>query len=180
MKQVTTLFVSLFLIFIMFNEMAVSQDRDNTSPRVSPSASVSQTIGTTTIEITYGRPGVRDREVFGSLVPFQEVWRAGADESTAITFSDDVFLGGERVEAGTYSLYTIPGEDNWTIIINEKLSWGTQYEESEDLLRVNTEPEEGQYMEQFMIYFQNISDEQGELVLHWDETKVPVTIAVEG
>jgi hypothetical protein len=169
--------IALFILF-MGLEPATAQERSGDSPRVSPNAAVSQTIGTTVVEIRYGRPGARDRQVFGQLVPFQQVWRTGADESTAISFSDDVLFGGEQVPAGTYSLYTIPGEDSWSIIINDRHSWGTQYDESADVIRVQAEPEEAPHMEQFMIYFQNIDTEQGELVLHWENTRVPVTISV--
>lgn len=178
MKQLITFCTSLMFILLMTNISVTAQDRGGDSPRISPNAAVSQTIGTTVVEITYGRPGVRGRDIFGSLIPFGEVWRAGADESTAITFSNDVILGGERVEAGTYSLYTIPGEDEWTIIINERLSWGTQYDQSADILRFDVEPEDAPHMEQFLIYFQNITEDQGELVLHWADTRVPVTISV--
>lgn len=178
MKQLITFCTSLMFILLMTNILVTAQDRGGDSPRISPNAAVSQTIGTTVVEITYGRPGVRGREIFGSMIPFGEVWRAGADESTAITFSDDVILGSERVEAGTYSLYTIPGEDEWTVIINERLSWGTQYDQSADILRFDVEPEDAPHMEQFLIYFQNITEDQGELVLHWADTRVPVTISV--
>jgi hypothetical protein len=165
-----TLFISL--------ETVTAQDRGGDSPRVSPNAAVSQTIGTTVVELRYGRPGARERQVFGQLIPFQQVWRTGADESTSISFSDDVLFGGEQVSAGTYSLYTIPDEDSWTIIINERHSWGTQYDESADVIRVEAEPEEAPHMEQFMIYFRNIDNEQGQLVLHWENTRVPVSISV--
>lgn len=178
MKQLITFCISIMFIIAMTNILVTAQDRGGDSPRISPNAVVSQTIGTTVVEITYGRPGVQGRDIFGTLVPFGEVWRAGANESTAITFSDDVILDGERVDGGTYSLYTIPGEDEWTIIINERLSWGTQYDQSADVLRFDAEPEDAPHMEQFLIYFQNISENQGELVLHWADTRVPITISV--
>lgn len=154
----------------------MAQERTTDRVWISPNAAVSQTIGLTVVEVTYGRPGVRDRVIFGELVPFDAVWRTGANESTVITFSDDVFFEGEHLEAGTYSLYTIPGTDEWTIIINEKLSWGTEYDEAEDVIRVTVEPREAVHMEQMMIYFENVAAEQGYLVIHWDDVKVPVRI----
>ncbi len=175
MKSITTLFLC-FLIVGLISQPATAQERGNDEARVSPNAEVSQTIGTTEVLVTYGRPGVRDRDIFGGLVAFDEVWRTGANESTALVLSDDVTIEGEEVPAGTYSIYTIPGEDEWTIIINEKMSWGTQYDEAQDVIRVTTQPEESFYVEQFMIYFEDVSDTSGELVLHWDNTKVPVTI----
>ena len=158
--------------------MGFAQERGNEEPRTSPNASVSQTIGTTQVSITYGRPSVNGREVFGGLEAFGEVWRTGANESTAITFSNDVMVEDQKIEAGTYSLYTIPGEDEWTIIINSQLSWGTQYDASNDVARVTVEPMQAQQQEQFMIYFQNVTNSSAECVLHWDETKVPFTIKV--
>ena len=168
----------LALGMLTMSSTAFAQERGNQEPRVSPNAAVSQTIGTTQVRITYGRPSVNDRTIFGGLVPFGEWWRTGANESTAITFSDDVMVEGEKIEAGTYSLYTVPGEDEWTVIINSKLSWGTQYDKSQDVARVTVDYESGQQMEQFMIYFQNVTNNSAECVLHWDTTKVPFTIKV--
>lgn len=181
MKFLQSLFIKaslLALIFCFGATFTFAQERGNEEPRVSPNASVSQMIGTTEVSITYGRPAVKDREIFGALVAFDSWWRTGANESTAITFSDDVQVEGEELEAGTYSLYTIPGEEEWTIIINKKLSWGTQYDKAEDVLRVDVEPTEGQHMEQFMIYFENVTDSSADCVIHWAETKVPFTISV--
>jgi len=155
---------------------ASAQERTTDSVQASPNAAVSQTIGTTVVSLTYGRPSVNDRDIFGGLVPFDSVWRTGANESTAITFSDDVLIEGERVEAGTYSLYTLPGEDMWSIIINDKLSWGTQYDMNEDVLRVEVEPEESSTMEQMMIYFENISADSGHMIIHWADTRLAVQI----
>lgn len=146
MKRLKSLLLNISLVVLTVlcvNELGIAQERSNEEARVSPNASVSQTIGTTEITITYGRPAVNGRQVFGGLEQFGEVWRTGANESTAITFSDDVEVEGESIEAGTYSLYSIPGEEEWTIILNSKLSWGTQYDPNEDVTRVKVTPEEG-------------------------------------
>lgn len=177
-KKYLNIGLAAILAVAFFSTSAIAQERGNEEARVSPNATVSQTIGTTQVSITYGRPGVNDRTIFGDLEAFGEVWRTGANESTAITFSGDVMIEGEKVEAGTYSLYSIPGEDEWTIIINSKLSWGTQYDKSADVLRVNVEPEKGEMIEQFMIYFEDVTENSAECVLHWDTTKVPFTIEV--
>ncbi len=179
MKTIVSLLLSVLLIGLISVESATAQERGSDEARVSPNATVSQTIGTTQVKVTYGRPGVRDRDIFGGLVPFNSVWRTGANESTAIVLSDDVMIEGESVPAGTYSLYTIPSEDEWVIIINEKLSWGTEYDESMDFVRVSVEPEESFYVEQLMIYFENVSENSGDMVIHWDDTKVPVTIETD-
>lgn len=165
-------------LLFMFVGSTFAQERSNEEARVSPNASVSQTIGTTQVTITYGRPGVRGREIFGGLVPWEEVWRTGANESTNITFSDDVMIEGEEVEAGTYSLYTIPTEDEWTIIINSKLSWGTQYDESQDVIRVTATPVDAEHAEQLLIYFEDVTDSSTKVVVHWADVKVPFTIEV--
>ncbi len=181
MNKLLSLLVTLTLAGFMVigpQTEAVAQERGNEQPRSSPNATVSQTIGTTVVTITYGRPGVKGRDVFGGLEAYGEVWRTGANESTAITFSDDVTIEGETLPAGTYSLYTIPGQEEWTIIFNAKLSWGTEYDVAEDVLRVTTTPEEASMREWFMIYFRNLSNESAECVLHWDTVRVPFTIEV--
>jgi hypothetical protein len=181
MNKITSFLLKIsvvLLAFLCINELSIAQERSNDKTRVSPNAAVSQTIGTTDISITYGRPSVNDRTIFGGLVPFNEVWRTGANESTVITFSDDVEIEGTPIEAGTYSLYTLPGKNEWSIIINDKLSWGTQYDKSEDVARVRVKPEKGQHVEQFIIYFENVTDSSADVVLHWDDTKVPFTIKV--
>jgi len=178
-SQILSLFLSTALLLLASVTIAEAQERGNDSPRVSPNASVSQTIGTTTVTITYGRPSVRDRAIFGGLVPYRQVWRSGANESTAITFSDRVTIEGQSVEAGTYSLYTIPDRNEWTIILNELLSWGTRYDETQDLLRVRVEPDQASHQEQFLITFRNVTEDSAELILHWDRVRVPVRIGVE-
>lgn len=155
-----------------------AQERANDEPRTSPNATVSQTIGTTDITITYGRPAVNDRTIFGDLVPYGEVWRTGANESTALVVSDDVMIEGNELEAGTYSLYTIPGKDEWSIIINSKMSWGTQYDESQDVLRFTVTPEGDDFRERLLFYFEEVSSESANVALHWETVKVPFTIKI--
>lgn len=179
MKKLITFTFAVVLMFFMATESTFAQERGNDSNRASPNASVSQTIGTTEVTITYGRPGLKGRDYFGSdtpLAPIGSIWRTGANESTAITFSDDVMFGGERVEAGTYSLYTIPSSDEWTVILNNKLSWGTQYDEAEDYVRITAEPAEGSNLEWFEIYFNELSDTKANLNLHWGTVRVPIPI----
>lgn len=172
------LVLTIFIAIIVFVFDANAQQRTTDRVWASPNASVSQTIGLTEVYLTYGRPAVRDRAIFGELVPFGEVWRTGANESTAIVFSGDVLIEGESLAEGTYSLYTIPGRNEWTIIINNKLSWGTQYDASEDVLRVTVQPEQSFHVEQMMFYFENVTENSGNLVLHWADVKVPVNIQI--
>lgn len=171
--------ISLSVLTILcMTTFAMAQERSSEEPRTSPNATVSQTIGTTDITISYGRPAVNDRNIFGELVPYGDVWRTGANESTALVVSDDVTIEGNKLEAGTYSLYTIPNEDKWTIIINSKLSWGTQYDKSQDVFRFEVEPKEADYIERLLFYFTDVSNEAATVVIHWDNTKVPFTIEV--
>ncbi|MEX0679799.1 MAG: DUF2911 domain-containing protein [Balneolales bacterium] len=170
------------MITITAFEPVSAQGRDRSNPRVSPNAVVHQTIGTTDVAITYGRPSVRDRVIFGVLVPFGEVWRAGANEATTITFSDDVFIEGEPVEAGTYGLFTIPREDeNWTIILNSTANqWGAyDYNNEEDVLRVDVSAEEVPRREQMMFFFEDVDATSGTIVLHWDTARVPFRVEVD-
>jgi hypothetical protein len=169
--------VSFLLTGFLLTGTLNAQERTTDRLWVSPNAEVQQTIGLTEIYVTYGRPSVNEREIFGGLVPYNEVWRTGANESTVVVFPEDVRVQGEHVSAGTYSIYTIPrAGEAWTVIINKKLSWGTQYDQAEDYVRVLAEPEESFHMEQMMIYFENVTLERGDLVIHWDNIKVPVRI----
>lgn len=178
-SRVLSATVLLFFFALALPHTASAQERGSEEVRASPNATVSQTIGTTVVSITYGRPGVKGRQVFGGLESWGEVWRTGANESTAITFSDDVTIEGETVEAGTYSLYSIPRENGeWTVIINSNLSWGTQYDASQDVIRVDVQAEEAPMRDWFMIYFRNLSESSAECVLHWDTIRVPFTIEV--
>jgi hypothetical protein len=182
MKTSSLLLKTIFFLSasLLITELAQSQERRNTGPRNSPNAAVSQTIGTTVVDITYGRPSVRDREIFGGLEPFDRVWRTGADEATTIRFSGDVMVGGEIVPAGIYSLFTIPGEDEWTIILNSEVTqWGAfNYNSEMDVIRVTTTPQTAHHMEQFMIYFENVTAGSAHLVLHWAGVKVSVEVSV--
>lgn len=181
MKNLTRILsatVLLCFFALSLPHAATAQERGNDSPRPSPNASVSQTIGTTIVTVSYSRPGIKGREIFGGLVPYGEVWRTGANEATSITFSDDVVFQGEPVEAGTYALHSVPGEDEWQIILNSKLAWGIPYDPSGELMRLPATPETGEKREQMMIYFRNVTGSSAEMVIHWDTVKVPVTIEV--
>jgi hypothetical protein len=172
-----SLIVIISCLCVAFTTPAQAQKRGNKKPRVSPNASVSQTIGTTKITITYGRPGVKGRKIYGGLVPYGKVWRTGANESTDIVLPKDVTVEGKSLPAGTYSIYTIPGKKQWTIIFNSKLSWGTQYDKSKDVLRVQAKPETTRIpMEQLLFYFKNVTNESAEVVVYWDKTKVSFMI----
>jgi Protein of unknown function (DUF2911) len=151
-------------------------------PAPSPASTLKQRIGLTDIEIVYSRPGVKGRPIFGGLVPFGEVWRTGANQATKVTFSTPVKLNGADIPAGTYGLFTIPGEKEWTIIINKGAAqWGAyRYEQTNDLVRIKATPVAiAEQAETFTIGFGNIRDESATLYLLWDKTLVPVKLEVD-
>jgi hypothetical protein len=159
---------------------AHAQDRSNMLPRTSPNASVSQTIGVTEVHVTYGRPSVNGRTIFGDLVAYDEIWRTGANEATTITFSSPVMVEGEALSAGTYGLFTIPGESSWTIVFNEEPEqWGAyNYDESKDALRVEVEPQPSDMTEMMTFSFRDVSDTEATLVMEWAEMEVPIDVSV--
>lgn len=181
MKNIFKIGVLAVFALLLTSELTIAQERGS-GVRPSPNAANSQNIGATVVSVTYGRPAIKGRTYFADgsqLAPLGRVWRTGANESTAITFSTDVMVGDKEIPAGTYSLYTIPGKDEWTIIINEKLSWGTQYDEAMDVARITAEVGEGSNLEWFEIYFDTLSAEKAHLNLHWGTTKIAVPITVE-
>ena len=150
-------------------------------PQSSPHSEISQTIGLTDINISYFRPSVRDRKVFGELVPFGEVWRTGANNATTITFTDDVLLNCEHIPAGTYSLFSIPGKDEWAVILNKDTAiWGTEgYQESGDLMRLTVKPQNSDFTETLTFSFSDISNNKANLNLNWETTQITIPIEVE-
>lgn len=157
-----------------------AQERGNTLPRTSPNATVSQTIGITEVQITYGRPSVNGRAIFGDLVPFGDPWRTGANEATTFSVSTPVQVEGQTLEAGTYGLFTVPGRDSWTIIFNDVAEqWGAyEYDSSEDVLRVETTPESADPQEMMTFTFESVTDTSATMALHWATTRVPVDLTV--
>lgn len=147
-------------------------------PRVSQHASLTQTVGTVDMTIIYSRPGVKGRKVFGGLVPYGEVWRTGANEATKISFSDDVTIDGKPLPKGTYSLHTIPGEHEWTIIFNKVADqWGSfTYKQSEDALRVMAKPHTAPFTEWFTIDIPQLNTDDATVELRWDTVAVPFTV----
>ena len=151
------------------------------TPAPSPMSNVEQVVGLTTVNIEYSRPGVKDRAIFGSLVPYGKMWRTGANASTKVSFSEDVMVDGKELEAGTYAFYTIPGEEEWTIIFHNNLThWGVGgYDESEDALRVTAEPMEvSPGVESLQIGVNNIRNSGATIDLVWENTMVSVPFEV--
>jgi hypothetical protein len=151
-------------------------------PAASPACTLKQRVGLTDIEVSYSRPGVKGRKIFGGIVPYGEVWRTGANQATKLTFSTPVKLNGSDVPAGTYALFTIPGENEWTVIISTNASqWGAfRYNEKDDLLRFKVAPVTlAESIETFTVEFNHIRDGAAVLNLIWDKTVVPIRLQVE-
>lgn len=182
MRMLPLKFLIIVPFPLFFTLTAAAQEQENNHIPVSPNATVSQTIGNTVVSIYYGRPAIRGREMFGQLIPFNQVWHtgAGANEATVITFSDDVLIEGEPLKAGKYSLYTIPREDKWTLIFtNVPAQWGTyNYNSATDAIRVQVDAKKGYHIEQMMFYFKDITNNSATIVFHWGETKVPFTVEI--
>jgi hypothetical protein len=147
-------------------------------PRVSPKGSVMQTVGTTDITITYNRPGVKGRTIWGGLVPYDQVWRTGANEATVFQVSDDVLVNGQKLAKGSYSLHTIPGRDQWTVIFNKTANqWGSySYDQAHDALRVTVKPERAEFREWMGFEIPEMTTDTAKVVLRWENVAVPFTV----
>jgi hypothetical protein len=150
-------------------------------PRVSPKASVSQTIGVTDITVTYCRPGVKGRVIWGELVPYDKPWRTGANEATTFATTDDVTIAGQKLAAGTYSLFTLPTAGDWTVIFSrQKDLWGAfAYDSTQDALRVPRKPSAAEPVEWMRFSFENLTPGSADLVLRWEKFELAIPVAVD-
>jgi Protein of unknown function (DUF2911)/Tetratricopeptide repeat len=151
-------------------------------PEQSSGATVTQTVGLTDITVSYHRPAVGGRPIWGALVPYNEPWRAGANENTTVTFSSDVKVGGKPLKAGTYGLHMIPTAKDWTIAFsNMSVAWGSfTYDAKEDALRVTVTPRTNAASEERLLYrFDDPTDTKVTLVMSWEKLSVPITIEVD-
>lgn len=152
------------------------------TPQASLSAEVEQMVGLTKMEVNYSRPNKNNREIFGGLVPFGEIWRTGANKNTTIEFNDDVTIGGQRLNKGTYAIYTIPEQDNWTILFyKDSDNWGNpqKWDDSKVALKTSAKTSKLEYLvESFTISFDDVSANSVMLNFSWDRTKAGVKIEV--
>jgi hypothetical protein len=150
-------------------------------PRPSPKATVSQVVGLSDVSIAYCRPGVKGRVIWGDLVPYDQVWRTGANEATTITFSTDVAIEGHAVPAGTYGLFTIPGKDTWTVIINKGATqWGAyEYKADQDVLRFSVKPQASEFTERMTFSFPNTTMDGTDVTLTWESLRISFAIKVD-
>ncbi len=151
-------------------------------PAPSPGQTLKQDFGLASIDVVYSRPVAKGRKVFGDLVPFNEVWRTGANAATLVTFNDAVELAGKKVDSGTYALYTIPNKGSWVIILNKGVkNWGSDgYTADDDVVRVTVKTEEVKNMvESFTIQFANVKPESCNLQIMWENTMVSVPVKTD-
>jgi len=164
----------------LFASSLLAQDAKKIEfPQASSAASVKERVGVTDVSVEYSRPNARERKIFGGLVPYGQVWRTGANAATKITFSTDVKLGGTAVPAGSYALFTIPGEAEWTVILSKVTEeWGSYaYDPKDDQARVKVKPVAmAEPLETMTIGVQDIRSGKANLVIAWEKTKVPVPI----
>lgn len=173
MKRI--IFINVFLVvFLIASVMPVVAQRGDDTNRKSKNGKTEGTIDGVNVTLEYGRPKVKGRTIWGDLVPFDKVWRTGADEATTIAISKDINVEGQKLTAGTYSLFTIPGQKEWTIIFNKVAKqWGAyKYDKGQDALRVKVKPETAEHVEEMTFKI-----EGNKVVLHWEKLSIPFVIA---
>lgn len=170
--------IKFFLIAAMCGLFALSVSAQLNLPRESQRSSVSQVIGDANVTIVYNRPNIKGRKAFGELVPFDQVWRTGANEATVFEVSQDVKINGQTLPAGKYSLHTIPTKKDWTLIFSKKWDqWGSfNYDAKDDALRVTVTPKETGFHETLAFEIKNVMPTTADIYLVWDKLAVPFTV----
>lgn len=171
MKRIT-------IVVLLVSLVGLAQAQLNIPP-ASPDAEFKQQIGFGEVEVKYSRPSARGRVIFGGLEPYGQMWRTGAHDATTIRFSEAVKLNGNDIPAGTYSLFTIPNQNEWTIIINKiaEMHGTSDYAQEQDLVRFAAKPEKSaRYYETFTIEVNDLSKDEAGLFLLWENTQVKITI----
>jgi hypothetical protein len=171
----------LFCAAILCTAFSALEAQQLKTPAPSPTQTVQQDFGISSMQLIYSRPGMRGRKVFGDLVPYGKVWRTGANAATRIKFNDDVSIGGQPLKAGEYALFTVPRENEWEVIINKgSANWGTEYKQEDDLVRVKVRPMKlNDAVETFTMQFENLKPTSADLKIMWEKTAVAVPITTD-
>jgi len=151
-------------------------------PAPSPLAKVAQRVGLTDFSVEYSSPGVKDRKIWGDLVPYDKLWRTGANAGTKLEASKDFTFGDKPLPAGTYALLTIPGKDSWTVILNKKADQagtGRDYKQDQDLLRVQLKPKAAPFRERLAYLVTDFTDDKASLDLEWEKLRLSIPITVD-
>ena len=206
MSPTRNCFAGCLAILLLITTADVISAQSLRFPRPSQKASVMQIIGVTEVSLVYSRPGVKGRRIWGdptaaqkavgtatlddqrarpqdaAIVPYGHVWRSGANEATQFIVSDDVIINGQPLKAGTYSLHTIPGRDEWTIVINSDAGqWGSfSYDEKKDVLRLKAKPETVADNQEWLAYsIDPVTDNTAQVNIRWEKIRVPFTVEVK-
>jgi Protein of unknown function (DUF2911) len=174
MRGIFLIALSLMTLIVMASALP-QQDK---SSRPSPPATADVTLNGKKIAIDYSRPSMRGRKIMGDVVPYGKVWRTGANEATTLTTEANLNIGGADIPAGKYTLYTLPSEGTWKLIINKQTGqWGTVYNQDQDLVRVDMQKSQlPQPVEQFTIVFDKADSNSAELAISWENTRVSVPV----
>ncbi|GAB6282277.1 MAG: DUF2911 domain-containing protein [Ignavibacterium sp.] len=166
----------IFVLICIGNILILPQEI--LTPRLSPLSEISQFIGISKVTIKYSRPAVRNRVIWDSLVPYNQVWRTGANENTTITFSHPVLIDGNLIDKGTYGIYTIPNKNEWIIIFSKDNNlWGSdKYNQANDALRINAKPQTNEFTDRLTFDFQDVTDSSAFVILKWEKVKVAFPI----
>src|SRR6201989_3056315 len=172
--------IRILLAAMAVPALGASVRADLNLPDVSQAAVIKQRIGLTDVKVTYHRPTVNGRKIWGGLVPLGEVWRAGANENTVVELSSDITVEGQPLPKGTYGLHMIPTADTWTVIFSKmNTAWGSfTYDQKEDALRVTVKPRPTEMEEALEYEFEDLKADSATLTLKWEKLAVPVKLAV--
>ena len=176
-KQVARLTVGALALALALPASA----QEFTTPRPSPNARVDQTVGTTELSLTYSRPGVKNRAIWGALVPYGKPWRTGANDPTKLTCADEIAVEGQKLAAGTYAIVTIPTADSWTVVFSSQkdLASTTNYDAKYDALRVTVKPVAADMTERMRFTFDEPSADAVTLTLRWERLSLPLKLTVD-
>ncbi len=172
----------LLLSAMALFSLLITEAQPLTTPQASPTQTMKQNFGLSSIELSYSRPGIKGRTVFGDLVPFGKVWRTGANNATILTFGDDVTIGGTKIPAGKYGLLTIPDAKEWTIIISKQtdVTSPDAYKQDQDMVRVKVSPFTLPFpIETFTMSFDDVKSNSCSLGIMWDKTYVALPITTD-
>ncbi|MCK8495743.1 DUF2911 domain-containing protein [Spirosoma sp. RP8] len=181
MKRLNRLSVAFAILLAIYSGSAAQAQLK--IPAASPAQTTKQSFALGEITLEYSRPATKGRSIFGDLVPYDKVWRTGANATTKITFSSDVKLEGKEVKAGTYGLFTIPGKNSWQVMLSKDLNLGANvgnYKQENEVVRVTVKPTTlANKVETFTINIADIMPSSAVLEIMWDKTRVPVTITAD-
>jgi len=173
MKRITLISI-LIIAFLIVSVIPAAAQRGDDTDRKSKNGKVEGTIAGVNVTLEYGRPQVKERKIWGDLVPYNKIWRTGADEATTFAVNKDINVEGKKLAAGTYSLFTIPGEAEWTIVFNKVAKqWGAyKYDKGQDALRVNVKPAAAEHIEEMTFQI-----EGNKVVVRWEKLSIPFVIS---